>query len=318
MLKRPRLTAFDVFLYGTVVLTWGFAWIGIHFQVGKVSPDISILWRFLIAGVVMLAIAWWRGDRLRFTLQEHSGFALLGLMLFCLNFLLFYHAAIALPSGLLSIVFSLASFFNVWLGAIFLRAPIDRRVVFGGLLGAVGMSAMFYPQFAGTQFMHGTAIALALCVLGTLAFCLGNMVSARLQRHGIPVFAASGYGMLYGCVALAAYGAFNRHAFIIDWSPAYLISLAYLALFGSVVAFASYLTLLGRIGADRAAYVTVLGPVVALVVSTFVENFQWSLAAAIGLGAVLIGNVLVLRPAKNSLSVIPPLVRRPTGCRARK
>jgi drug/metabolite transporter (DMT)-like permease len=300
MLKRARLTAFDILLYGIVVLAWGFAWIGIHFQVGVVSPDVSILWRFLIAGAVMLALAWWRGDRLRFTLQEHARFALLGVLLFCLNFLLFYNAADTLPSGLLSIVFSLASFINVWLGAIFLGAPIDRRVVLGGLLGALGMAAMFYPQFEGSGFKQGAAIALVLCVLGTFAFCFGNMVSAMLQRRSIPVFPASGYGMLYGCAAIALYAAIRGHAFIIDWSPSYLISLVYLALIGSVVAFASYLTLLGRIGADRAAYVTVLGPVVALVVSTFVENFRWSLPAMIGLGAVLIGNVLVLRPAKKS------------------
>jgi drug/metabolite transporter (DMT)-like permease len=299
MLMRVRLTAFDILLYAVVVLAWGFAWIGIHFQIGVVSPDVSIVWRFLIAGVVMLALAWWRRDRLHFTLQEHLGFALLGSMLFCLNFLLFYHAAVTLPSGLLSIVFSLASFFNVWLGVIFLGAPIDLRVVLGGLLGAVGMAAMFYPQFEGAGFHQCAVIALILCVLGTLAFCFGNIVSATLQRRGIPVFSASGYAMLYGCAATALYAAFRGHAFIVDWSQAYLISLVYLALIGSVLAFACYLTLLGRIGADRAAYVTVLGPVVALVVSTFVENFQWSIVAALGLAAVLIGNVLVLRPAKN-------------------
>jgi drug/metabolite transporter (DMT)-like permease len=298
MLKRPRLTAFDILLYGIVVLAWGFAWIGIHFQVGPVAPDVSILWRFLFGGVVMLALAWWRGDRLRFTPQQHGGFALLGVLLFCLNFLLFYNAADTLPSGLLSIVFSLASVINVWLGALFLGAPIDRRVVLGGLLGALGMAAMFYPQFEGSGFKQGAVIALLLCVLGTFAFCFGSMVSAMLQRRGIPVFPASGYGMLYGSAALALYAAVRGHAFIIDWSPAYLISLAYLALIGSVVAFACYLTLLGRIGADRAAYATVLGPVVALVISTFVEDFRWSLPAAIGLIAVLIGNVLVLRPAK--------------------
>ncbi len=298
MLNRVRLAPFDFLLYAIVVLAWGFAWIGIHFQVGVVSPDVSILWRFLIAGFVTIAIARWRGDRMRFTLREHLGIALFGLLLFCLNFLLFYNAAASLPSGLLSVVFSLASFFNVWLGVIFFRAPVDRRVLLGGLLGAAGMAAMFYPQFAGAQFKQSTLVALILCVLGTLAFCLGNMVSVRLQRRGIPVFAASGYGMLYGCAALALYATFNRHALIVDWTPTYLIALAYLALIGSVVAFACYLTLLGRIGADRAAYVTVLGPVVALMVSTFVEDFHWSAPSILGLAAVLVGNVLVLRPAK--------------------
>lgn len=298
MLKRPALTSFDVLLYAAVVLAWGFAWIGIHFQVGVVSPDVSILWRFLIAGTVMLAFASWRGDRMRFSAQLHFQFALLGLMLFCINFLLFYIAAQTLPSGLLSVVFSLASFMNVWLGAIFLRAPIDRRVVLGGLLGAFGMAAMFYPQFAGADFQYRALIALLLCVAGTLAFCFGNMISARLQRGGIAVFPATGYAMLYGGASVGLYAALQGHAFIIDWSPTYLISLLYLALIGSVLAFTCYLTLLGRIGADRAAYATVLGPVLALVVSTFVEDLRWSAVAVLGLAAILIGNVLVLRPAK--------------------
>ena len=298
MLNRGRLTAFDLLLYATVVVTWGFAWIAIHFQVGVVSPDVSILWRFLLAGLLMLGIAAIRKDRLRYSLQRHGMFALLGLTLFSVNFLLFYHAAETLPSGLLSIVFSLASLINVGLGALLYKAPVDRRVVIGGLLGAMGISAMFYSQVAGAEFPRGAVLALMLCIVGTVAFCFGNMVSSPLQRDKIPVFASSGYGMLYGSAILAVYAALRGHAFTIEWTLPYMSGLIYSALIASVVAFASYLTLLGRIGADRAAYVTVLGPVVALAVSTFVENFQWSIPAVLGLIAALAGNVLVLRPRK--------------------
>lgn len=295
---RAKLTAFDFALYAAVVLAWGFAWIGIHFQVGVVPPDVSVMWRFLIAGPIMLAIGALRRERLRFGLMDHSRFALLGFFLFSLNFLFYYHAAISLPSGLLSIAFSLASFFNVWLGALFLGAPIDRRVVAGGLLGAVGMAGLFYPQFSSHSFPRSALIGMGLSLAGTFAFCLGNIVSARLQKRKIPVFAATGYAMLYGSAGLALYAAANGHAFTIEWTLPYLAGLAYLAVFGSVVAFACYLTLLGRIGPDRAGYVTVLGPAVALTVSTFVENFQWTGVAALGLLAVLAGNILVLRPTK--------------------
>jgi drug/metabolite transporter (DMT)-like permease len=296
LLTRAKLTAFDFALYAAVVLAWGFAWIGIHFQVGVVSPDVSVMWRFLIAGPIMLAIGALRRERLHFGLMDHARFALLGFFLFSLNFLFYYHAAISLPSGLLSIAFSLASFFNVWLGALFLGAPIDRRVVAGGLLGAVGMAGLFYPQFSGHNFPRSALIGMGLSLAGTFAFCLGNIVSARLQKRKIPVFAATGYAMLYGSAGLALYAAANGHAFTIEWTLPYLAGLAYLAVFGSVVAFACYLTLLGRIGPDRAGYVTVLGPAVALTVSTFVENFQWTGVAALGLLAVLAGNILVLRP----------------------
>lgn len=298
MLTRRTLTAYDYTLYVAVVMIWGFAWIGIHFQIGVVAPGISVLWRFLIAGPMLLAIAALRGDRLRYGLRDHAMFALLGLLMFSLNFLLFYHAAEVLPSGLLSITFSLASFFNVWLAALFLGAPIDRRVVAGGLLGTAGMAALFYPQFAGHAFPRGALIALGLCLAGTLAFCFGNIVSARLSQRKIPVFAATGYSVLYGTAGLALYAVANGDAFAVEWTMPYLVALAYLALFGSVLGFASYLTLLARIGADRAAYVTVLAPMLALAVSTVVENFQWTIVAALGLVAVLVGNMLVLRPKK--------------------
>lgn len=299
-MNRARLTPFDLLLYATVVVTWGFAWIAIHFQVGVVPPDVSIAWRFLFAGALMIAIAAIRKDRLRYSLRQHMTFALLGLTLFSINFLLFYHAAATLPSGLLSIVFSLASPINVGLGALLYKAPVDRRVVIGGLLGALGMTAMFYPQFAGTEFQRGTFLALILCVVGTIVFCLGNMVSSPLQRQKIPVFASSGYGMLYGSAALAFYAALHGHSFSIEWTPSYLGAFLYLTLIASIIAYASYLTLLGRIGADRAAYVTVLGPAVALAVSTLVENFHWNVPTALGLAAVLAGNVLVLRPSPPS------------------
>lgn len=298
MLNRGKLTPYDLTLYATVVLAWGFAWIGIHFQVGSVAPDVSVMWRFLIAGPVMMSVAAIRGDRLRFGARDHAMFALLGFLLFSLNFLLYYHAAAVLPSGLLSVVFSLASFFNVWLGALFLGAPVDRRVVAGGLLGAAGMAAMFYPQFAGHTFPRGAVVALGMSLAGTLAFCFGNIVSVQIRNRNIPVFAATGYAMLYGTAGLAAYALAHGHEFAVEWTPTYLIGLAYLSLIGSVLAFACYLTLLGRIGPDRAAYVTVLGPVVALAVSTAVENFQWTALAVAGLVAALAGNVLVLRPTK--------------------
>jgi drug/metabolite transporter (DMT)-like permease len=300
MSARAKFTALDVGLYAGVVFAWGFSWIAIHYQVGTVPPEVSVMWRFALSAPIMLAIAAWRGERMRYTLAEHLRLVALGLALFCINFTLFYHGGLYLASGLLSVIFSLASVFNILIGAIFLRAPIDKRVALGATLGFLGIAAMFYPQLAGTQLNHGALIGLAFCVAGTLSFCTGNMISARLQMRGIPVFAASGYGMLYGTLALAIFCLLRGHSFAIEWTPAYLAGLAYLALIGSVMAFACYLTLLGRIGADRAAYSTVMFPVVALLVSTFVENYQWTIPAILGLLAVLAGNLLVLRAPKKS------------------
>jgi drug/metabolite transporter (DMT)-like permease len=134
----------------------------------------------------------------------------------------------------------------------------------------------------------------------TVSFSLGNVVSVGIQRRGIPVFVASGYGMLYGCILLAVIAALRGLPFIVEWTAGYILSLIYLGLFASVIAFACYFTLLNRIGADRAGYVTVLMPVVALTASTFAEGYAWTLPAAIGIVAVIFGNVMVLRTPRRA------------------
>jgi len=300
MSARARFTALDFGLYAGIVFAWGFSWIALHFQVGNVPPEVSVMWRFAIAAPVMLAFAGLRGERLSYPLAEHAGFFALGITLFSTNFTLFYYGALYLASGLLAVVFSLSSIINVWLGALVLGAPVDRRVAAGGGFGFLGIAAMFYPQLAGTEINSGALIGLAFSIAGTLSFCIGNMISARMQRRSIPVFAASGYGMIYGAACMAVFAALRGFSFAIDWSPAYLAGLAYLGLIGSVMAFACYLTLLGRIGADRAAYSTVMFPVVALAVSTMLEGYRWTIPALLGLLAVLAGNLLVLRAPKKS------------------
>lgn len=300
MSARARFTALDFGLYAGVVFAWGFSWIALHYQVGKVPPEVSVMWRFAIAAPMMLAFAALRGERLSYPLAEHAVFLVLGITLFSANFALFYYGGLYLPSGLLAVVFSLSSVINILLGALVLGMPIDRRVAAGGTLGFLGIAAMFYPQLAGTTINTGALIGLALCVTGTLSFCAGNMISARMQRRGIPVFAASAYGMIYGTLCMAAIAALRGQSFAIDWSPSYLAGLAYLGLIGSVMAFACYLTLLGRIGADRAAYSTVMFPVVALAVSTMLEGYRWTIPALLGVAAVLAGNLLVLRTPKKT------------------
>ena len=82
----------------------------------------------------------------------------------------------------------------------------------------------------------------------------------------------------------------------------YIGSLLYLAIPGSVIGFTAYLTLVGRMGPERAAYCTVLFPVVALNISVFVEGYQWTAPALLGLALVMLGNVLVFRKPKAGLA----------------
>ena len=293
-INASRLAPADLGLYAVTVFVWGTSWIALKGQLGEVSPEVSTLWRFLLAAPLMWLWAFARGDTLAYPAADHRRFAAAGALMFSSNFVLFLYGGQYLPSGLLAVVFSLVSILNLLLGAAFLGQPIVPRVAVGGVIGAAGIALLYSPQIAG-GFERGALLGLAFCLAGTLSFCAGNLVSTAIQRRGVPLLAATAWGMTYGVVALAAIVLVRGQPLIVEWTPRYLGATLYLALFASVVAFASYLTLLRRIGAARAGYATVLFPIVALAVSTLVEGYRWTLAAILGAALALAGNVLVLR-----------------------
>ncbi len=296
--SRAALTPRDLTLYGATVVVWTFSWLAIHYQVGPVSAEVSAVWRFGLSTPMMMVLARLRGERLIFPLAEHVRFAALGMFLFSTNFVLFYNAAAYVASGLLCVVFSLASIVNVFLGAVVLGAPIDRRVVAAGLFGACGVGLMFYPQIAGNTINADVLAGLGLALAGTLSFCTGNMISARLQRRKLPVIAATAWAMLYGTALLVIAAVAQGRPFIIDPDPTYIGAVVYLAVFATVVAFSCYLTMVGTIGADRAAYAMVATPVAAVAVSSVFEGYRFTPLAVIGLAAVVFGNLLILRPRR--------------------
>ncbi|PYE90379.1 DMT family transporter [Phyllobacterium leguminum] len=299
---RPQDRAFEPFDYGLYAMTvfaWSLSWYALALQAGSgVANEVNIVWRFLIATIIMFAWAAVSKQRLKFPLHDHLGFAALGILLFSSNFLLFYYGAQYLVSGLLSVVFSLASIVNLVLSTVVMREPPSSRTLIGGLMGFGGIALMFLPEMQAHGFTGKTLIGLGLCVAGTLSFCTGNLVSARLQKRGLPLISMNGWGMVYGTLWAGFLAlVFGKH-FTIAWTGEYLVSLVFLAVVSTVLAFFAYLTLLGRIGSARAGYATVMFPVFALVVSTIFEGYQWTVFAVIGLALVLAGNLFVIRGKK--------------------
>lgn len=288
----------DYGLYALTVVAWSASWFAISLQVGTVPNEVNIVWRFAIATALMFAWVAFSRRQWRFPLADHVHFAALGVLIFSSNFLLFYYGALHLVSGLLSVVFSLASVVNMLLGAVVMRERPSVRVLAGGLTGFCGIALMFWPEMAAHGLSGGTLTGLILCVGGTLSFCLGNLVSASAQRRGLPLVSMNAWGMLYGTLWAAALALLLGRPFIIEPTVAYLGSLVFLSVVSTVMAFAAYLTLLGRIGGARAGYSTVMFPVFALLISTVFEGYSWTLWAMLGLGLVGIGNVLVIRGGK--------------------
>lgn len=282
------------FYYVITVLIWGSTWLAIKFQLGVVPPELSIAYRFSLAAAILFLFSAARGLRLSFDRAEHTFMALQGFLLFSFNYIMVYLAEGYLTSGLVAIIFSTIIITNVVFGAVFLRTPVQARVVVGALVGIGGLALIFAPELTAANLSNGGGVGIGLAFAGVISASLGNIVSAHNQRNGLPVIQTNAFGMAYGAVIMLGLAGFNGAAFTFEASFSYTASLLFLALFGSVIAFGSYLTLLGQIGADRAAYVTVLFPVIALTLSFFFEKMTWSSTQFIGVGLVLLGNTIVL------------------------
>ena len=200
---------------------------------------------------------------------------------------------------------------NMINGAIFFHRRPETRTVIGAVLGMAGISLVFARDLAAFDLATGGSIGLLLSLAGSYVASLGNMASARNHAQGIPVMQANAFGMLYGTVLLFGYIAVSGVPLTFDTSPSFLGALVYLALFGSVIGFGTYLTLLGKIGPDRASYSSVMFPVVALLLSTWFEDFIWTGNIILGVGLTMLGNVVILtkrmpKPASLVLSQVTP------------
>ncbi|MBW2683863.1 MAG: DMT family transporter [Deltaproteobacteria bacterium] len=284
--------------YLLVILIWGSSWIGIKMQLGTVEPIVSVTYRFTLAAVILLVWCYIRGLNMRFSLKEHGFMLLQGILLFGLNYLFFYIAELHVTSGLAAVIFSTILLMNIVNGAIFLKSAIDGMVAIGGLLGLAGIILVFRPEITSFSLDNNGALGAVLCIVATLFASLGNITSARNQKNGLPIIQTNAYGMSYGALAMLLITLAWGKPFSFEVSSVYIGSLLYLALFGSVIAFGCYLTLVGNIGADRAAYATLLFPIVALAISTIWEDYQWTLSSAAGVGLILLGNLWMLKRRK--------------------
>lgn len=282
-------------LYALTVAIWGTTWIALKMQLGVVPIPWSIAYRFALAAAVLFAWLAVRG-KLRLPRREVRWMvAAQGLCLFCVNFICFLNASRTIASGLVAVVFSTATLWNALGARLVFRRALTPAIVGGGALGLAGLLLMFWPELARHGASAGTVRGLAFALAGTLCFSAGNLLSARMQALGETPVLTNAWGMLVGTLVLAGGCALAGVAPAFDPSTRYVGAWLYLAIPGSVVGFTAYLVLVGRLGPERAAYCTVLFPLVALAISSVVEDYRWTLPALAGLVLVMTGNVLVFR-----------------------
>jgi drug/metabolite transporter (DMT)-like permease len=290
----------NLFLYTLTVLIWGSTWLFINFQLGKVPAEVSVVYRYAIASLVLFTWCWARGISLHFKLRSHFLFMLLGTLLFGINYIGSYNAQKFIPSALNAVVFSIMMWMNIVNTRLFFGTRIEPGVWQGALLGMTGIVVLFWPSLASLGAGGAMLTGVGLSLTGALAASLGNMVSLRAQRDSLPIIQSNAWGMLYGTIFTAVYAWNMDLVFIFDWSFAYVGSLLYLAIFGSVIAFGCYLKLVGTIGPHKAVYSVIMFPVVAIFLSVMFEGLEINIELIAGVVLVLAGNLLILGGRRRS------------------
>ena len=284
---------------------WGSTWLAITFQLGTVAPEASVAYRFALASALIALGCLASGRSLRFSTREHALFAAQGALMFGLNYIAVYRAEQHVASGLVAVLFSTIVFMSLVGTRLAFGTPIGARALAGAALGVGGVALLFLPELAAARRGGDAALGVAFGLGATALATGGNLVSMRMQRLRLPIFETTAWGMAYGALIAAIVATLIGVRWSFDPELPYVASLVYLALFGSVVAFGAYLTLLSQIGAGPSSYVGVATPVLAMVLSTWLENYRWTAVAALGVVLAVAGNVLVLRTPRNNVRVNP-------------
>lgn len=289
----------NALLYGLVVIIWGTTWIAIYLQQGPVAAPVSIFWRFAVAtATIMLVLLALRRLR-KLSPRDHLFCLVQGCCVFCFNFWCFYTAASYINTGLESVIFSMAVLYNALNSFLFFGQRPPARFYLAAAMGLLGIITLFWSDLLASGWSAGLLFGIALSALGTYGFSLGNMISLRHQRNGLETMTTNAWAMLYGTLVMGAIALIRGDSFIPQWTVSYMGALLYLALFGSVIAFGAYFTLVGRIGAGKAAYSTLLFPLVALSFSTVYEGYVWHANGIVGLLLILTGNLVMFAKPEN-------------------
>ncbi|MCK5103174.1 MAG: EamA family transporter [Cyclobacteriaceae bacterium] len=288
-----RLPNIILFLIPTLI--WGSTWYIIKFQIGGTDPLYSVGYRFTLAGIILILYSKINNLNLSFSPRKHFFIALQGACLFGINYWLIYMAEEHLTSGLVAVIFSGLIFMNVFLNSLILKAPIRVNVIIGGAIGLVGIFLIFKDELSAFNLSDNNFVAFLMAFGSVTLASAGNILSAYNQKQKVPVIQTNAFGMLYGSMVVIAIALFSGKSVSFDMNFSYISSLLYLTVFGSVIAFSTYLSLLGRIGPDKAGYFALVIPVIALFISTFLEGYQWTFYGISGLLLILGGIFMALQ-----------------------
>ena len=281
-----------------ITLIWGSTWIVIRDQLGPVPPSWSITYRFIIAASAMFAYALFTGASLAIGRQGHVLAALSGIPQFFLNFTFVYWAEHHITSGLVAVVFALLLVPNSALAWLFLKHKVTGRFLLGSAVALAGVALLFVQEMRTSDAEpREVLLGIGLTLLGVLSASVANVMQGGQALRSRPIASMLAWMMVYGVIAnaLTAFLLFGPPVF--EARPGYWLGLLYLGLFASALAFTFYFGILRVVGPAKAAYSSLLVPIIAMALSTAFEGYRWSTLAAAGGALALVGLAIALRSA---------------------
>ncbi len=284
-------------------LIWGSTWFVIRGQLGIVPPEWSVAYRFAIAAAAMALVARVRGQSLRLPRSGIAAALLLGLLQFCINFIAVYLAERHITSGVVATVFALLLIPSSLLGWAFLGHKPSRRFFWSSLVAVSGIGLLFAHELgAHAASARQVAGGIALTLVGMLGASAANVFQARPEVRRFPLFSLLAWSMAWGALIDALIAVVLNGPPVIDPRPAYWAGLLYLALAASVLTFSLYYPVVRKIGPAKAAYASVIVPIIAMGFSTAFEGYRWTPTTVAGALLALGGMVGAL---SRSRSVVP-------------
>jgi drug/metabolite transporter (DMT)-like permease len=282
-------------LFVACVTIWGTTWLAIKYQLGRVAPEASVSYRFFLASFLIACYCRLRKLPLAFHPREHLWIATFGVLMFGVSYVCVYYAEQHVVSGLVAVGYSASPLLGALGMRYFFGTKISPRVAIGSVMGMAGIVLVFWPEFARLQGDGDTATGAMLTVAAVVLSALGTLTAHRNNEAHLPLWQTMSWGMFYGALFSFIVAVVTGKPLTFELTPGYVLSLLYLAILGSVVAFAAYLTLVRNVGAARAGYTGVMVPIVALVVSAAFEGFHWTALTWAGIAVSVAGNVIILR-----------------------
>ncbi|MCS0660360.1 DMT family transporter [Massilia terrae] len=283
-------------LFATAALIWGSTFWAITLELGEAPPAISVVYRFGLAAAALFLACAARRDKLLLPWRTQRWMMLQGFLTFGVSYVCTYNAEQFVVSALVAVLFALMVFFTPICARFMLGTPLSARTWTAGLAALAGVTLLFWHAIAGA--LHelssggaGSSLAgIGLAVIAAISASAGSVVVTKVRERSSNLILTMAWSMLWGALFVAAFALATSQPFVLPSRPSYYAGLVYLALFGSVIAFFAYFTLINRIGSHKAVYTTVISPVISVLLSVRFEHFRPGAIELLGI-VVCLGSV---------------------------